>query len=407
MSWQRPTLNIDLSRSYGAYAYDLTTQRHVLDLFGMFSSMPLGYEAPSLAQYVLGDFGKWVGEVIQHSGVKFALGAVDCPAAQRFRGTFARLAHTQHHPHHFFTNTGSQAVEAALKACFEECAYGAKSQYVAISRSFHGVYGYAASAADVLCCDEEPWSRVRDLPTICNCMVLGQPPAGELEHWLAVYAELLVRHPVAAVLVEPIQCTAGDIVLDVDFLRGLRRICTDTGTPLVFDEIQTGFGVTGAFWYYEKLGIVPDVVVFGKKAQVSGFMSNFEFDARKLASTWQGDVIDMIRCTHVLEEYERAQIVEGVEDGGGAIDMALTMAGLDVRRCGLLIAVDFDSTYARDEWCRRMWDVGVLVNPTGERCVRLRPPLNIDDATISDLASRLKKADEDASKRAVFAGFAP
>lgn len=403
-AWQRPTLNIDLSRSYGAYAYDLTTQRYVLDLFGMFSSMPLGYQRiysnPTLYD-----------DVANYAGVKLALGAVDCPAAARFRDTFKRLAHTDAHPYHFFTNTGSQAVEAALKACFEKCAYGRNSQYIAISRSFHGVYGYAASAADLFTDEPEPWSRVHDLPAMVECELYDSPNAAELGEVLERILARLVQSPVGAVLVEPIQCTAGDIVLDIDFLRGLRRICTETGTPLVFDEIQTGFGATGSFWYYERIGVVPDVVVFGKKAQVSGFMSNFEFDARKLASTWQGDVIDMIRCTHVLGEYEREGLLAdkawNVEWRGRVMEQKLRDADLIVRRAGLLIAVDFDTSYARDEWCRRMWDVGVLVNPTGERCVRLRPPLNIDDATISDLGQRLKKADEESRKRTVFAGFVP
>jgi len=394
VSWQRPTLSIDLSRSHGAYAYDLVTQRHVLDLFGMFSSMPLGYDAPLDERVRRG--------IAQHAWVKFALGAVGCLASDTFYETFTRLAHTSSHPYQFFTNTGSQAVEAALKACFEKCGHGVKSQYVAISRSFHGVYGYAASAAQ--CYDDEPWVRVRDVPAAVECALFFPLPNGDLRFTLAASQQrFLIDQPIGAILVEPIQCSAGDVVLDVDYLRGLRRLCTELGIPLVFDEIQTGFGATGSFWFYEKLGITPDVVVFGKKAQVSGFMSNFAFDAHKLASTWQGDVVDMIRATHILEEYERGCVLTNVCAQGEEIEYALHEVGLNVRRVGLLIAVDFDSTYERDEWCRRMWDVGVLVNPTGNKCVRLRPPLNIDDATINDLAKRLKKANE----RLVFAGFAP
>ena len=73
-------------------------------------------------------------------------------------------------------------------------------------------------------------------------------------------------------IVEPVQCSAGDIHFDKQFFKEIRQACDEYDVPLVFDEIQVGFGGTGKLWYYEHLDIEPDVVIFGKKTQLSGIM---------------------------------------------------------------------------------------------------------------------------------------
>ena len=80
-------------------------------------------------------------------------------------------------------------------------------------------------------------------------------------------------------IVEPIQSTYGDNHLDYEFLRGIRELCTELNVPLIFDEIQTGFCATGKTWFFEHLDFYPDIVIFGKKAQVCGFMALEEFSS--------------------------------------------------------------------------------------------------------------------------------
>ena len=67
--------------------------------------------------------------------------------------------------------------------------------------------------------------------------------------------------------------------LDYEFMRGIRELCTELGVPLIFDEIQTGFCATGKTWFFEHIDIVPDIVIFGKKAQVCGIMVTEEFSS--------------------------------------------------------------------------------------------------------------------------------
>lgn len=378
----QPQLSIDLDLSDGVYLWDRITDRLVLDLWNQFSSLPLGYDS-------YGD----VSPVLP----KISFGG--CGGKDRDEVTALLLGCRDLYPdyHVYYCNTGSLAVEAAIRAAIEIAGTGRDSQVVSIIGSYHGSYGYSAA----LLSDEDPgYARVRNTPTTKLRVRFHQDEPDflvSLEHYL-------VTRPVAAVIVEPIQCSSGDIVIPPTLLTGIRQVCTDTGTPLIFDEIQTGFGATSTFWYYQQLtNCVPDIVVFGKRAQVSGFMSQAAFNPALLAQTWQGELYDFIRCRHVLTEYERQNILANVSKQGAKIEALLAAKGLSVRRTGLLIAIDFFTRTERDYWCDRMWGEGVLVNPTGERCVRLRPPLNIDDETIDDLQQKVQRA----TNQLVYEGYVP
>ena len=80
-------------------------------------------------------------------------------------------------------------------------------------------------------------------------------------------------------MVEPIQCTNGDLYFTDNFFSGLEDIASEHDIPLIFDEIQTGFCSTGKVWYYQNLPIIPDILIFGKKTQLSGIMVNKKFSS--------------------------------------------------------------------------------------------------------------------------------
>ena len=82
---------------------------------------------------------------------------------------------------------------------------------------------------------------------------------------------------IGCILIEPIQCTYGDYYFTNQFFIGVRKLSEEFDIPLIFDEIQTGFCATGNIWYFQHLPITPDIVVFGKKTQLSGIMVNKKF----------------------------------------------------------------------------------------------------------------------------------
>ena len=102
-----------------------------------------------------------------------------------------------------------------------------------------------------------------------------------------------------------------------EFFEGIRRISSNYNIPLIFDEVQTGFGATGKKWYFENLNIVPDILVFGKKTQLSGIMVNKNFGnifekPIRLEVTWDADLIDMVRCKYVIRAYKKYNILKNV-----------------------------------------------------------------------------------------------
>jgi L-lysine 6-transaminase len=377
-------IKVDISRSHGSYLYDLNTKREVLDLFGMYSSLPLGYNHQTFER------PSFLHAISNHAAVKVANCEFDSVEVEKFVEEFTGHSSMRPFSHFHFCCTGALAIEAAVKTALQhrsavKTALQHRSGSVAVfEHSFHGINGYGG----LLSSDAGPASsRLRDFYRGWSYVL--EDPLDETSSQ-RVIAELGNLHPLAAVLVEPIQCTAGDRVLNVNFLRNLRALCDHRDIPLIFDEIQTGFGGTGSMWYFEQLGFTPDIVVFGKKTQVSGIMVQESFNnifnyPSKLEVTWDGDVLDMIRCRFILKEYET--VLENVKWRGAQFQKALP-----VRRVGLLMALDFESKSERDAFVKHMWEEeATIMIPTGETCVRLRPNLAITAAEANDAIRRVQR----------------
>ena len=112
---------------------------------------------------------------------------------------------------------------------------------------------------------------------------------------------------IAAIIIEPVQGEGGDNHFRGEFLQTLRRICDENECCLIFDEVQCGMGITGKNWCCEHFDVLPDLLVFGKKAQVCGVMAGPRLDEVKdncfrlpsrINSTWGGNFTDYVRSTH-------------------------------------------------------------------------------------------------------------
>jgi L-lysine 6-transaminase len=195
-------------------------------------------------------------------------------------------------------------------------------------------------------------------------------------------------------LVEPIQCSAGDIHFDKEFFKSLREMCDEYDVPLVFDEIQIGFGGTGKLWYFEHLDVEPDILIFGKKTQLSGIMAKEKYGeifspkkSVRLEVTWDGDVADMVRCKYVMMAYKAYNILGNVNKQSKRLINGLSeMDGvLNLRNCGLIVGFDLPTDEKRDILIEDLYKNGLICNKTGKKSIRLRPNLNVKKAEI-DLA---------------------
>lgn len=383
-------INIDYRKSGGVYAHDPNTDTMYLDMVNHYSSLPLGYNHPALSSLA------FQREVLDVVGMKTAVGLYDSPEYIRFKEEFKAFAAPPGFNHVHFACTGSLAIEAAIKTAWvhvlardkkratpQKKAYTFPSPVFALTGSFHGInsFGNFLSTTDrgfkILAVeDESPF----DVLQVCNKWSTDS---------IQIFNEEYILQNCAGILIEPVQCGNGDIYLDIELLKKARRICTKTGIPLIFDEIQTGFGTTGKLWYWQHLGIEPDIIVFGKKSQVSGIMVKDGFAAifneyDKLSVTFDGDLVDMIRCRYIMQAIERNNYLDNITKQGQLLKEELSKIEQlkNVRGIGGLIAFDLDSTEQRDDFCQRAFHNRLLCNPTAERSVRLRPNLTITQTEV-------------------------
>src|SRR5206468_9938370 len=132
-------------------------------------------------------------------------------------------------------------------------------------------------------------------------------------------------HDIAALIIEPIQGEGGDNHFRGEWLRTLRAICDEHDLLLIFDEVQSGAGTTGRNWCCEHFEVYPDMLAFGKKAQVCGVMAGPRLDEvpencfrlpSRISSTWGGNFTDYVRSTHYLRIIEEEKLVRNARDKG-------------------------------------------------------------------------------------------
>ncbi len=278
---------LDLAASRGATLVDARDGTRYLDLFTFFASNALGMNHPALADDA--DFVAELGRVAVNKPSNSDVYTV--PLAQ-FVETFARVLGDPALPHLFFIDGGAAAVENALKVAFDwksrrnealgiggpGAALGTKVLH--LEKAFHGRTGYTMSLTNT-----DPAKVARfpkfDWPRIPSPSINGNSDVEAAERdALSAARRAFEDNPndIACFIVEPIQGEGGDNHFRPEFLQAMQAMCHEFDALLVMDEVQTGVGMTGTAWAYQQLGIEPDVVAFGKKAQVCGIMAGGRVD---------------------------------------------------------------------------------------------------------------------------------
>jgi L-lysine 6-transaminase len=198
---------------------------------------------------------------------------------------------------------------------------------------------------------------------------------------------------IAAIILEPIQGEGGDNHFRKEYMHDLRTICDENEILLIFDEVQSGVGLTGKFWAYEHYDMVPDIISFGKKSQVCGILAGPRIDeveknvfaeSSRINSTWGGNLIDMARFSAILKIIEEEKLLENARIQGALLLNELDKLVADypekvsnARGKGLMCAVDLKDEVHRNAFLSELEKEKVIMLGCGEKSIRFRPHLNV------------------------------
>ncbi len=322
---------LDIDRSSGSYLVDARTGERYLDMFTFFASSALGMNHPALA-----DDEDFRAELAQAAVNKPSNSDVYSVPMARFVDTFARVLGDPALPHLFFVDGGALAVENALKVAFDwksrhneargiDPELGTKVLH--LRGAFHGRSGYTLSLTNtdpnkVARFPKFDWPRI-DAPYIRPDLDDAAMDAIEAESLRQARAAFEAHpHDIACFIAEPIQGEGGDRHFRPQFFAAMRELCDEYDALLIFDEVQTGCGMTGTPWAYQQLGVAPDVVAFGKKTQVCGIMAGRRVDEVRdnvfaVSSTDQLDVGRQPRRHGAVAPHPRDHRVRRAAGPGG------------------------------------------------------------------------------------------
>ena len=394
---------VDLKKSQGSYLYDALTNKRFLDFYTYFCSLPVGHNHPQMFEK------KFLEEL--------KLAAIANPAnSDVYTNEFADFVETftsfcgQDFKHFFFVAGGACAVGNALKTAFDwkvkkNLANGLKSSRdlcaIHFNESFHGRTGYAMSISNAKPVHTEgfplfKWPRILN-PKIefpLNDQSLNRVKEKESQALLQIQSAIRENeNAVAAIIIEPIQGEGGDNHFRKEFFAELKKIVDANDIMLIVDEVQTGFGMTGKIWAYQHFGIVPDIVTFGKKAQVCGIMVGEKVDQVKdnvftvsgrINSTWGGNLVDMVRCKQYIKIIQKENLVQNAAKVGKYILDSLVALSKEypgtlsnVRGLGLMIAFDLPDADKKKEMVQKLWEKEIIALSSGTHGIRIRPPLTL------------------------------
>lgn len=412
-------LVLDMEESQGVRLRDKNTGSTFIDLFGFYASSPLGMNHPKMTD------DEAFLERLQNAALnKVTNSDVMTDYMARFVDTFDRVGIPDYLPHTFFISGGALAVENALKAAFDwkvrknyEKGYRREvgHQVLHLDHAFHGRTGYTMSLTNTDPKKTKHFPQF-DWPRISTPNIQFPLDPDEVERVAAEEQKALDQakqyfydreDQIAAVILEPIQGEGGDNHFRPSFLKRLKNLAHENDALLVFDEVQSGVGITGDFWAHQTLGVRPDILAFGKKAQVCGILAGRKLDEveghvfdipSRINSTWGGNIVDMVRFDRILEIMEAEALVEHAADVGEHLLNRLRELAEEFpavthpRGKGLMCAFDLPNRAYRDRVKEEAYKEGAIILGCGERTIRFRTPLTIAAEEVDEGITCIRRA---------------
>ena len=393
----------DETGSHGSFLKDAKTGREYLDFFTCFASTPIGMNHPKMLDQ---GFIDYLGRI---SVNKPSNSDLYSEAMASFVKTFFAIAVPKAFTYSFFIEGGAMAIENALKIAMdwkvrknflkgyiEEKGH----QILHFRQAFHGRSGYTMSLTNTDPTKTALYPKFQ-WPRVLNPKMIF-PVDSHLDAIIKAEEESITqikqafhdnKDDIAAIIIEPIQGEGGDNHFRPEFLKVLRNLADEHEALLIFDEVQTGVGLTGSMWLHEQLGVTPDIMAFGKKMQVCGVVATNRIDdipdhvfkvSSRINSTWGGSLTDMVRATRYLEIIEEEHLIANVQQVGATLLDSLngfcaefSPIMSNARGRGLFCAFDLKDAETRNLFRNNCMDAGLIILGCGDHSVRFRPPLTL------------------------------
>ncbi len=358
---------LEIVKAHGCILTDINGKEYI-DLIAGISVSNIGHTHPAVVKAVNEQTAKFMhlmvyGEYIEHPQTLFAKKITSLLSAN--------LSSV------YFVNSGAEAIEGAMKLAKR---FTGRQNIVSFRNSYHGSTQGALSIMG----SEEFKKGFR--PLLPGVTILDYNNLDQLS---------MITHETACVIVEPIQAEAGVVLPQAGFLNELRKVCTRTGTLLIFDEIQTGFKRTGALMAYMDAEVVPDVLVLAKAMgggmPIGAFISTGEI-MRSLThdpvlghiTTFGGHPVcaaAALAALEVLVDIDAEDILAKEEMFRSKLKHSSIH---QVRSKGLLMALDFANVDLNMKIIKKCIEKGVITDwfLFAPHCMRVAPPLNITDHEI-------------------------
>lgn len=365
-----PLFDIEIERGKGCNVWD-TKGTEYLDLYGGHAVISVGHSHPRYLAALQE----------QASKLCFYSNSVINSLQQQLADRLGKASGYDDYQL-FLINSGAEANENALKlASF----HTGRKRVISFGKAFHGRTSLAVEATD-------------------NPKIVSPVNAGghvtfvELGDIEGVRREL-AKSDVAAVIIEGIQGVGGIRIPSADFLQQLREECDKTGTVLILDEIQSGYGRSGRFFAHQHAGIRPDIITMAKGI-ANGFPMGAVLISPKfkpvygmLGTTFGGNHLGCAAAIAVLDIFEEEKLVDNAREVGQyLIDELRKIDGIkDVRGEGLMIGIEMEQP-VKELRSRLIHDEKVFTGASGTNVIRLLPPLCLTREQADDFLTRFRRA---------------
>jgi 4-aminobutyrate aminotransferase len=349
-----------------------------LDFTSNISSCPLGYSHPEIMQ-VLAEYSK-------NGTHKIAGQDFYCKEHAELSSQVVSILPEGFKA--FFINSGSEAVENAIKIAYRKMSVNSPSTMPGISciNAFHGRTLGALTFTFSKPVQKKGYPELAVL-RIKFCTSDGDPEMEAVE-------KLLKENKVAFIISEVVQGEGGYNIASRLFIQNLRRCADKYGVPLILDEVQSGIGRTGKWWAFEYYGVTPDIISAAKALQVGMAAYDVALEPGEqgaLSSTWGGGSrIDMAVGARIIEIIKKDKLLQNASVMGdklrrGLDEVCQKKNGLiGVRGLGLMIGIEFDTMQNRDAKLMQAFKKGLLLLPAGQKAMRVIPPLVITKEEVEE-----------------------